>query len=660
LNLWTLGLSGPASSVVDDVTVRCLASSGSQSIAAPGLTASRPRPPVLQQRILQLALLLQLSIGVLSTPPALIAQSGSDDSAEMQDEQSLRPFDVENPLVQTGSLTEQSSVPNPTSSALDSLVQNASWMARLREIFDPASLRREIESAADPKLGRGFGEKGNELFVQRLVEELRNAGLDDAKSGLHLTLQKVSVAPFEDYIWGGRPIDKLPKDAKGFNVIVRIDGGDAKYGEESIVFSAHIDSVLSTRHLGWAYPAILAFGPAGWTSFVLSQVAGRDFFGDLVTKDLAHLPGPKSIRPGADDNASGAVALLALARWYGFLAKQGIRPQRTLILLFANAEEEGVKGSSQYIHSLSQVELEHIVENVNLDMIGRNNPSDPNRLYVLYPIGPKQPSLRKEALKISFGFQSIIHNSRTLAQNPVMQDAIDAINKRAHLGFLITYTDQEYTFSDDWSFARRNVRRTMKPVGLKDSDGEAPYHSEGDTADRITYHYYSRVGQLSAGLAWILTNPALLPAYQEIPFPKEKGKPSRKERIAICNRDIEWARLWVGRIEQAMQSDPDFQKTMYKKRMLHTINYVEKLMPYELKELRSLDALSRGLLEADSRWRREQIEFLRAESTDPDVQEPKLQDNLRAQIEEHEKEIQNNDRGLKEMRKQPELVTEPR
>jgi hypothetical protein len=644
----------------DDVTVGCFANNRSQFIAAPDLTASRSCRPVLEFHIIPLLLLLQFSIGVLSAPLALIAQSRSDNSAEMQDEYVLPPLQLEDPLVQIGSLPQPFSVPDPTSSALNSLVQNPSWMARLQEVFDPATLRREIESAADPKLGRGFGEKGNDLFVQRLVQELRKAGLDDAKSGLHLTLQTVSVAPLEDYLWGGRSIDKLAKEAKGFNVIVRIDGGDPKYGEESIVFSAHIDSVLSTRHLGWAYPAILAFGPAGWTSYVLSQVAGRDFFGDVVTEDLAHLPGPNSVRPGADDNASGAVALLALARWYGFLAKQGIRPQRTLILLFANAEEEGTKGSSQYIRSLSPWELEHIVENVNLDMIGRNNPSDPNRLYVLYPIGPKQPSLRKEALKASFGFHSIIHNSRTLPQNPVMQSAVDAVNKRVHLGFLITYTDHEYTFSDDWSFAKSNVRRTMKPLALWDSDEEAPYHSEGDTADRITYHYYSRVGQLSAGLAWVLTNPIVLPAYQEIPSPKEKGKLSKKEWIAICTRDIEWSKLWVGRIEQAMRSDPDFQKTMYKKRMLHTINYVQKAMPHYLKELKNLDALSRDLLEADSRWRREQVQFLRAEANDPDVQEPKLQEDLRTQTEEHEKEIQNNDRGLRELRSQPQSVTEQR
>jgi len=398
---------------------------------------------------------------------------------------------------------------------------------------------------------------------------------------------------------------------------------------------------------------MLALGPAGWASYSLSQVAGRDFFGDVITKDITHLPGPKSVRPGADDNASGAIALLALARWYGYLAKQGIQPQRTLILLFANAEEEGMKGSNQYIRSLSPKSLEDIVENVNLDMIGRNNPTDPNRLYVLYPIGPKRPSLRKEALKASFGLHSIPHYSRTLPQNLVVQDAIDAVNKMVRLGFLITYTDQEYTFSDDWSFAKRKVRRMMKPLALKDSDEEAPYHSEKDTADRITYHYYSRVGQLAAGLAWILTNPTVLPTYQEIPSPKKKGKLSKKEWIPIYIEDIERARMWVGRIEQAMRSDPDFQKTMYKKRMLRTIHYVQQAMPHDLKELQKLDALSENLLEADSRWRKEQIQFLRAAADDPDLQDPELQRSLRTQIEEHKRQIQNNDRAVEELRSRP-------
>ena len=120
------------------------------------LTASRPRRSVFEWHILPLVLLLEFSIGVLSTPPALIGQSRSDNWAEMQDEHVLPPLHLEDPLVQIGSLPEPSSIPDPTSSALDSLVQNPSWMARLREVFDPATLRREIEAAADPKSGRGF------------------------------------------------------------------------------------------------------------------------------------------------------------------------------------------------------------------------------------------------------------------------------------------------------------------------------------------------------------------------------------------------------------------------------------------------------------------------------------------------------------------------
>jgi len=102
-----------------------------------------------------------------------------------------------------------------------------------------------------------------------------------------------------------------------------------------------------------------------------------------------------------------------------------------------------------------------------------------------------------------------------------------------------------------------------------------------------------------------------------------------------------------------MRSDPDFQKTMYKKRMLRTIHYVQQAMPHDLKELQKLDALSENLLEADCRWRKEQIQFLRAAADDPDLQDPELQRSLRTQIEEHKRQIQNNDRAVEELRSRP-------
>lgn len=75
---------------------------------------------------------------------------------------------------------------------------------------------------------------------------------------------------------------------------------------------------------------------------------------------------------GADDNASGAAALLSLAAYY----KQA-KPYYTLIFAAFDAEEMGLRGARAFIEK-SPVPLSQIILNVNMDMISRN---DSNELY---------------------------------------------------------------------------------------------------------------------------------------------------------------------------------------------------------------------------------------------------------------------------------------
>ena len=73
---------------------------------------------------------------------------------------------------------------------------------------------------------------------------------------------------------------------------------------------------------------------------------------------------------GADDNASGTSAVLALAE--AFAAQQG-RPRRSVLFLVVSGEERGLLGSRAFV-SHPTVLLESLVALVNLDMIGRNRP----------------------------------------------------------------------------------------------------------------------------------------------------------------------------------------------------------------------------------------------------------------------------------------------
>lgn len=76
---------------------------------------------------------------------------------------------------------------------------------------------------------------------------------------------------------------------------------------------------------------------------------------------------------GADDNASGTAALLAIA---DFFARS--RPQHSIIFAALDAEEGGLRGARAFVEN-PPVPIESVVLNINMDMVGRN---DAGELYV--------------------------------------------------------------------------------------------------------------------------------------------------------------------------------------------------------------------------------------------------------------------------------------
>lgn len=77
------------------------------------------------------------------------------------------------------------------------------------------------------------------------------------------------------------------------------------------------------------------------------------------------------LHPGADDNASGAAGLMAIAAYFA-----DKKPRHTLIFVSFDAEEMGLRGARHFVEH-PPVPLEDIVLNINMDMISRN---DENRL----------------------------------------------------------------------------------------------------------------------------------------------------------------------------------------------------------------------------------------------------------------------------------------
>lgn len=118
--------------------------------------------------------------------------------------------------------------------------------------------------------------------------------------------------------------------ATAANVVGILPGTDARRREEAVLVGAHYD------HLG------------------------RGGFGSLARDADGH------VHHGADDNASGTAAVMALARAF---AAAGATP-RTLVFVAFGGEEMGLLGSRHYIQHPS-FPLDRTVLMLNLDMVGR-------------------------------------------------------------------------------------------------------------------------------------------------------------------------------------------------------------------------------------------------------------------------------------------------
>jgi len=200
-----------------------------------------------------------------------------------------------------------------------------------------ADVRRDLGIlAADSMEGRGTGTPGGARAARWLAEQFRAAGLAPAGDA-NSYLQRVPLQKAANFAPGGRnaprPVaswaawDSLDAGQRleAANVVGVLEGSDPARRDEVVLVTAHYD------HIG----------------------IGRAVDGD-------------SINNGADDDASGTIGLLELAR---ALAK-GARPARTVVFAAVTGEEVGLIGTRWYIaHPVRP--LERTVANLNLEMIGR-------------------------------------------------------------------------------------------------------------------------------------------------------------------------------------------------------------------------------------------------------------------------------------------------
>lgn len=172
-----------------------------------------------------------------------------------------------------------------------------------------------------------------------------------------------------------------PKDAGRLIEDVRILSADDMQGrlvgtEGSAKARAYIEGRLKAIGVKPMYPTgydqVFEFTRQETTlhgTNIVGQIAGSEKGGPVlvVSAHYDHL-GVRDgqIYNGADDNASGVAGVLAVAE--AFKAR---RPKHTVIIVFFDGEEEGLRGAKAFV-AAPPVPLDRIALNVNLDMIGTN------------------------------------------------------------------------------------------------------------------------------------------------------------------------------------------------------------------------------------------------------------------------------------------------
>ena len=297
-----------------------------------------------------------------------------------------------------------------------------------------SEVRRLLGTLAhDSMEGRGTATVGSARAARFIAAELASYGVQPAgDSGF---FQRVPIAM---QIRNGRPglrllpsleaLDTVPPNDRrsAVNVVGIIPGSDPALRDQVVLIAAHYD------HLG------------------IRPESRRD-----------------SIFNGADDDASGVVAVLEIAR----ALARGPAPKRTVVVAATTGEEVGLLGTRWYIEHPVRP-LEAMVSNLEIEMIGR-----PDSLAG----GPGRGWLT--------GFErSNMGDVFTSAGLPIVADR---------------RLDQQFFMrSDNIAFARRGiVAHTLSSFNMHDD-----YHQPTDDVTRVDFAHMTRLVDVAVRAARLLAD----------------------------------------------------------------------------------------------------------------------------------------------------------
>lgn len=184
---------------------------------------------------------------------------------------------------------------------------------------------------------------------------------------------------------------------------------------------------------------------------------------------------------GADDNASGTVAVMKMAEDFQKKKNKGKGPKRSILFILFTAEEHGLFGSKYYVDN-PVFPLENTVVNLNIDMIGRVDPEHEKNSNYVYVIGSD---------KLSSELKTINEACNAKTSKLLLDYKYDDPNDPMRL----------YYRSDHYSFAKHGVPAAFFFDGIHED-----YHKETDDYEKINFPLLQKRMELISATVWEIAN----------------------------------------------------------------------------------------------------------------------------------------------------------
>jgi Zn-dependent M28 family amino/carboxypeptidase len=184
---------------------------------------------------------------------------------------------------------------------------------------------------------------------------------------------------------------------------------------------------------------------------------------------------------GADDDGSGTVAVMEMAKAFAKAKKDGHGPKRSILFLHVTGEEHGLHGSRYYSEN-PLFPIANTIADINIDMIGRRDVEHAQTNNYVYVIGADRLS-------------SDLHNAVVSQNEKYTKVALD-----------FKFNDPKdpnhfYERSDHYNFAKHGIPAVFFFNGVHED-----YHGKGDEPEKIEYDALTKRTKLAFVVAWDLAN----------------------------------------------------------------------------------------------------------------------------------------------------------